>query len=162
MSQEVITVYTDGSCNTIHKTGGWAAIFLMNGNKIVLKGTEKDTTNQRMELTAVLKALEFVQLNLGLGHLVNVCTDSQYVVDIEKRMARLQTNKYRTKQGNPNRNEDLVRSLVRYINHMSITFTKVVAHQKEDETENLNREVDKLARRIVREQRRLEGGRLED
>lgn len=162
MSQDVITVYTDGSCNTVHKTGGWAAIFLMNGNKIVLKGAEKNTTNQRMELTAVLKALEYVQLNFGLAHAVNVCTDSQYVVDIKKRIPRLQSNNYRTKKGDPNRNEDLIRSLVRYIQHMSIIFTKVIAHQKEDETENLNREVDKIARSIVREQRRLEGERFED
>ncbi|MBA4055668.1 MAG: hypothetical protein C0490_13215 [Marivirga sp.] len=153
-----MTVYTDGSCNTIHKTGGWAVILLMAGKKIILKGLEENTTNQRMELTAVLKALEYVEQHSDLTHPVHIYADSQYVIDIQKRMPRLQANNYLTKKGKPNRNDDLVRKLVGYLQHMNIVFTKVISHLKKNDTENLNREVDKLARSIVRGQL----GRLED
>jgi len=151
MVEEVITVYTDGSCNTMTKTGGWASILLIGGKKIVIKGAEKNTTNQRMELTAVLKALEYVEANHGLTCPVHICADSQYVIDIEKRMPRLQQNNYVTKKGAPSRNGDLLRELIAYLQRMPLTFTKVISHQKKDQNENLNREADKLARSIVRE-----------
>jgi len=152
--QEVITVYTDGSCHTVHKTGAWAVILLTDGKKIVLKGMAEHTTNQRMELTAVLNALEYVEQN-GLTHPVQIYTDSQYVIDIQTRIPHLQRNNYLTKKGKPNRNVDLVRKLVGYLQRMNIVFIKVISHLKKDDTENFNREVDKMARRIVR------GGRLE-
>lgn len=150
MQQEIIIVYTDGSCNTLHKTGGWAAIILIAAKKIILKGVESNTTNQRMELTAVLKSLEYAEQNHGLTLPIHIYADSQYVIDIQKRMPRLQANNYVTKKGKPNRNEDLVRKLVDYLQRMKIVFTKVISHLKKDGTENFNREVDMLARKIRR------------
>jgi ribonuclease HI len=146
-----ITVYTDGSCNPIHKMGGWAAIVLIDNQKIILKGKDVNTTHQRMELLAVLKALEYLQQNQLLAQQVNICADSQYVIEIRRRRRALEANDFLTKKGQPIRNDDLVRKLISYLDNATIEFTKVAAHQKITEIENLNREADKLARSIIRE-----------
>lgn len=146
-----VTVYTDGSCNPLHQIGSWAAILLIEDKKLVLTGTEPDTTHQRMELTAVLKALEYVEHNDLLTQPVQLYSDSQYVINLEKRGAKLESNSYLTKSGQPIRNVDLVKKIIGYLDNSVIEFIKVAAHQKNDESVNLNREVDKIARRIIRE-----------
>jgi ribonuclease HI len=150
MPEEIVTVYTDGSCNPVSKKGGWVAILFLHGAKIILKGMDMDTTHQRMELMAVLKALEYVEQHAGLIHPIHIYSDSQYVIGIQRRMSPLDLNNFLNKKGKPHRNADLLRKLVDYLKHMSIIFTKVVSHQKKNETENLNREADKIARSIVR------------
>ena len=70
-------VYTDGACDPNPGPGGWAAIFAVNGEKVkVLKGGERSTTNNRMELTAALRALE----SLPDNSVVTIHTDSQYLM----------------------------------------------------------------------------------
>ena len=54
----MIKIYTDGSCIGNPGNGGWAAIIIDNGNKIQIKGSKKDTTNNQMELLAPIKALK--------------------------------------------------------------------------------------------------------
>ena len=149
--QKYITVYTDGSCNPLHKVGGWAAIVLIQDQKIILKGKEVNTTHQRMELLAVLKALEYLQQRQMLANPVNICADSQYAIDIQKKRPALEVNNFLTKKGHPVRNDDLVRQIILFFDIATIEFTKVTAHQKLTETENFNREADKLARAIVRD-----------
>ncbi len=151
MPDQNIIVYTDGSCNPVVKIGGWAAILIISNEKIVLKGKEENTTHQRMELFALLNALEYVQKNNLLDQPIGVFTDSQYIVQIPQRRNQLATKNYITKKGNPIQNQDLVTQLISFLDLMSITFTKVVAHQNKSSSPNLNREVDILARSIVRE-----------
>jgi ribonuclease HI len=146
-----VAVYTDGSCNPCHQIGSWAAILLIDDQKLVLKGKEPDTTHQRMELTAVLKALEYLEHNHLLTLPVQLYADSQYVINVEKRRARLESNSYLTKSGQPVRNADLVKKLIGYLDNSVIEFIKVAAHQKKGESVNVNREVDKIARRMIRE-----------
>jgi ribonuclease HI len=146
-----IAVYTDGSCSPLHRIGSWAAILLIDDQKLVLKGKEPDTTHQRMELTAVLKALEYCQHNHLLTQPVQLYADSQYVINLEKRRAKLESNSYLTKSGQPIRNVDLVKKLIVYLDNSVVEFIKVAAHQKNGESVNINREVDKIARRIIRE-----------
>ena len=145
-----LTIYTDGSCNHSHGIGGWAAIVLMGEQKLVLKGKELNTTHQRMELTAVLRALEYLELNQLSTLNIKVYTDSQYVTNLQNRRSKLEAKNFLTKKNLLIRNVDLVEKLLSYIDKMNIQFIKVEAHQKVSEMKNLNREVDKLARSVVR------------
>ncbi len=151
-AQNIIEVYTDGSCHTEYKIGAWAAIIFIAGKEIVLKNIEKDTTNQRMELSAVLNVLDYIKNNKLDDSKIVIYTDSQYVVGIEGRIEKFKSQNYKTKKSEPIRNEDLVRQLVSFIENGNINFVKVKAHQKETKQKNYNRVVDKLCRKLVREQ----------
>jgi len=84
LNHSVIEIYTDGSCHTNYNIGAWAAVLLFGNDKILLKGEARQTTHNRMELTAVIKAIEFSDENYNINHLV-VYTDSQYVSKIPER-----------------------------------------------------------------------------
>ena len=75
------TIYTDGGCHSSTGTGGWAAVIKIEGYRTVsISGGEKDTTNNRMELTAAIKALEFMRGKARPEH-IEVTSDSKYVVN---------------------------------------------------------------------------------
>ena len=71
----MIKIYTDGSCIGNPGKGGWAAIILNDEKKTEIKGSEKDTTNNQMELLAPIKALK----EIPKGSKVEIFTDSKYV-----------------------------------------------------------------------------------
>jgi ribonuclease HI len=147
-----ITIFTDGSCHSRSKAGGWAAMILIGENKIMLTGSNPNTTHHRMELTAVLESLSYVQQE-NLSHLhVIIYSDSQYVVDMLGRRGRLISSEYKTRQMKPVRNSDLVRHLMQFIQSSDIQFQKIKSHQKIHSVESLhNREVDFLSRQKMRE-----------
>ena len=70
-----VTIYTDGACSGNPGVGGWGAILMYNGHSKEISGYNKDTTNNRMELFAVIQALR--QLNQPCQ--VDIYTDSAYV-----------------------------------------------------------------------------------
>ena len=70
-----VTIYTDGACSGNPGPGGWAAVLRYGAAEKVLSGGERDTTNNRMELTAVIRALEALKEPCA----VTVYTDSQYI-----------------------------------------------------------------------------------
>lgn len=70
-----VTIYTDGACSGNPGPGGWAAILCYKGMEKELSGGEADTTNNRMELTAVIRALQCLKEPCA----VTVYTDSQYI-----------------------------------------------------------------------------------
>lgn len=70
-----VVIYTDGACSGNPGPGGWGAVLVWNGVVKEISGGELRTTNQRMELTAVIRALESLKRPCE----VTVCTDSQYV-----------------------------------------------------------------------------------
>src|SRR5260370_13828614 len=72
---EVVRIYTDGACKGNPGPGGWGAILQMDGKEKELFGGETQTTNNRMELTAVIRALELLKRPCH----IEVYTDSQYV-----------------------------------------------------------------------------------
>jgi len=72
-----VELYTDGACSGNPGPGGWAAILCWNGHERVLSGGEKETTNNRMELTAVIRGLKALKEPCA----VTVYSDSRYVVD---------------------------------------------------------------------------------
>lgn len=151
VSNTTIEIYTDGSCNPKANIGAWAAILQIDGKRITIKGVNENTTHNRMELLAVIKALDYLQQNDLENHPVIVYTDSQYVEKIKGRATKIEQQEYRTKAGKEIRNADLVGILINHIERGDITFKKVKAHQKAGEVLNLNREVDKIARKLVRE-----------
>jgi ribonuclease HI len=146
-----IQIFTDGSCHTQQRIGGWAAIIFLEDEKIELKGVEHDTTHNAMEILAVLKALDFLERKQGYTFTkIEVISDSQYVVRIIDRKEKLKANDFSTKKGNPIRNVGLIKSLINRIETLPLIFSKIKAHQKATEKINYNRVVDKLARDQVR------------
>jgi len=147
-----IIIYTDGSCHTDYRTGAWAAIILHNSKEIELSGVVNDTTHNRMELYAVISAFEYILKHSKPTELINVYTDSQYVAGIESRKEKLRLSDFKTKAGNYIQNVDLVKNLIEYTEVLQAKFIKVKAHQKKTKERNINREVDKLSRKLVREE----------
>ncbi|MCF7927748.1 MAG: ribonuclease HI [Spirochaetales bacterium] len=75
-----IEIYTDGGCWGNPGPGGWAYVLILEGEVIENAGAEKQTTNNRMELTAVIRALEYVRDRTEIdGFPIRLHTDSQYV-----------------------------------------------------------------------------------
>ena len=146
-----ITIFTDGSCHAQLKTGGWASIIMVDADKIVLQGTTPETTHQRMELTAVLESLKYLERNGRIKQEIVIYSDSQYVVDLLKRKEGILLSNYRTKKSKPVRNSDLVKELIVFMNLPNIHFVKIRSHQKLSNPESrLNREVDVLSRKNMR------------
>lgn len=74
---QTVTIYTDGACSGNPGPGGWGAILRCKGVEKVLSGGEANTTNNRMELTAVISALECLKKRC----IVELYSDSKYVID---------------------------------------------------------------------------------
>ena len=150
-SNQSITIFTDGSCHTKYKSGGWASIVIRGSNRIVLEGRTLNTTHQRMELTAVLEALKYIERDGMIQHEITIYSDSQYVVDLLKRKEGITLADYRTKKFKPIRNADLVKELISFMGLPNIRFIKIKSHQRlSDEESILNREVDVLSRKNMR------------
>ena len=103
-----VVVYTDGACKGNPGPGGWGALLLSGGREKELWGGEHATTNNRMELTAVIRALE----SLKGACEVELHTDSQYVKNgIETWIHGWKRNGWKTADRKPVKNEDLWRTL---------------------------------------------------
>jgi len=152
LSQNIIGIYTDGSCNPKHKIGAWAAVILTNNNETVINGYEFNTTHNRMELLSAVKSLEYIKNEFSNDVRIRIYSDSQYLVKLNDKKNRLERNDFLTKAGNSIRNIDLVKMIMDYIETMNIEFIKVPAHGKKQDYQNFNRKVDMLSRKIVREQ----------
>jgi len=147
----IIKIYTDGSCHTQLRIGAWAALLLLDSEKIILSGVQEDTTHNHMELLAVIKSIEYLNEHFISFDQLEVYTDSQYVAGINDRREKLKGNNFITKSGNTIQNDDLIKKLILQIETNTITFVKVKAHQKAITIHNYNREVDKIVRAVLRE-----------
>ena len=72
---EAVVIYTDGACSGNPGPGGWGSVMLYRGHRRELSGGEKQTTNNRMELMAVIQGLQALKRRCS----VDITTDSQYV-----------------------------------------------------------------------------------
>jgi len=103
-----IVIYTDGACSGNPGPGGWGALLSWNGHEKELFGGERDTTNNRMELMAAIKALESLKRTGPIA----LYTDSTYVCDgITKWIHGWKRNGWRTAAKKPVKNEDLWKRL---------------------------------------------------
>ena len=101
---EVVEIYTDGACKGNPGPGGWGALLVCGGRRRELKGGERDTTNNRMELLAVIEALGALTRS---SH-VRLHTDSQYVhKGMTEWLPGWRARAWRTAQGAPVKNRDL-------------------------------------------------------
>jgi ribonuclease HI len=151
VQKKIIEIYTDGSCNKEFNIGAWAAIIFYGGEKKIIDGIEKETTHNRMELIAVIEAIHYVEKNFPQNQTMHIFTDSQYVEKIPLRAQKLMTKKFTTHKGKDIQNKDLIQSLLLCLQQNDVEFIKVSAHQKSTSTINYNREVDKHARKLVRQ-----------
>ena len=105
---DIVEIYTDGACKGNPGAGGWGALLQRGGRTKELHGGEALTTNNRMELTAVIRALEAIEP----GSRVRLHTDSQYVqLGISGWITQWKKNGWRTAAKKPVKNEDLWRRL---------------------------------------------------
>ena len=146
-----VEIYTDGSCHTQHCIGAWAAVLFVGNEKIILSGTENHTTHNRMEILAVINAVEYTHHHYPMIKEIRLVSDSQYVIGLMDRQSKFIKSNFKTKAGNAIRNIDLVTALLDLAGKMTIQFIKIKAHQKETAIANYNIEVDKICRKLVRE-----------
>ena len=139
---EKIHIFTDGACSGNPGPGGWGAILRCPGKEIELSGTHPDTTNNRMELTAVIEALSALKRPCS----VVLQTDSRYVVDgIEKGWAKSwRRNNWIKSDKKPALNSDLWEKLLNLCELHSVEFVWVKGHAGHAENERC----DELARGI--------------
>ena len=150
--RSTIIIYTDGSCRTQQHIGAWSSIILVDDEKISLSGIEINTTHQRMELLAVINAIEYIQNHFKTTTNIQLNSDSQYVIGLLARAEKLAAKNYLTKKGNDIANEDLVKKWL-YLNSIfTIECNKIKAHQPLSEATKYNIELDKLSRKLVREE----------
>jgi len=103
-----VVIYTDGACKGNPGPGGWGALLIFDGRERELYGGERATTNNRMELTAVIRALEALRRDCD----VDLYLDSQYVkLGIEKWIHGWKKNGWRTSDRQPVKNAGLWREL---------------------------------------------------
>jgi ribonuclease HI len=135
---ERVTIYTDGACSGNPGPGGWAAVLLFRGREKELSGGEPLTTNNRMELTAAIQALEVLKRPC----IVELYTDSQYVRQgITAWMQNWKARGWRTADGKPVKNEELWRRLDVARNGHQVAWNWVKGHADD----SLNHRVDALA-----------------
>ena len=150
MPEDIAEVYTDGSCHTQQKTGAWVAIVFTGKGKKVLSGTVKDTSHNRMELTAVLNALEYIKTHYENITTIKIYTDSQYVTGLPVRKKKIIAADFSVGNGNTMQNADLVKRFFEPLPFLSIELIKIKAHQKRTDVINFNREADMLSRKLLR------------
>jgi ribonuclease HI len=127
-----VSIWTDGACSGNPGPGGWGAVLRYGGHEKELKGGEPFTTNNRMELTAAIEALQ----SLNRACEVSLHTDSQYLRGgVTSWMDGWKANGWRTAARKPVKNEDLWRRL----------DSAAVRHKGHSDDE-LNARADKLAR----------------
>ena len=133
MSEEHVTVYTDGSCDTVSGRGGWAFLLERDGRHTKASGFESGTTNNRMELTAAVKALE------ALIHpsKVRLVTDSEYLKKAftDGWLDRWQRNGWRTASRQPVKNQDLWQRLLELTQVHDVTWAWTRGHAGHEQNE---------------------------
>ena len=138
----MIKIYTDGSCLNNPGNGGWAAIININGEIKKISGSVKDTTNNKMELMAPIKALQEIKGN----EQIEIYTDSQYVrLGITDWVHKWIKNNWQTSKKEPVKNKELWVQLHELNNLSDIKWIWVKAHVGN----TLNEEVDLLAKQAA-------------
>ncbi len=125
MTEGVVEVYADGACKGNPGPGGWGALLLTGGKEREMHGGERATTNNRMELTAVIRALE----SLPQGRRVRLYTDSQYVQKgMTEWISSWKRRGWRTADNKPVKNVDLWQRLDEATRHHKVEWHWVKGH----------------------------------
>lgn len=145
----MIEIYTDGACANNGKNkgiGGWGAVLCFKEHKKEIYGGEINTTNNKMELLAVIKALETVRTK---QYSITIYTDSAYIVDCVNQgwYFKWISNNWETSQGEPVKNKYLWKRLIYLKTIFDIKFVHVKGHSGIE----LNERADELAVRGKKE-----------
>ncbi len=128
-----IEIYTDGACSCNPGIGGWGAVLIYKNYRKEISGSEKNTTNNRMELTAVIKALEMVKEPC----IIKIFTDSKYVCDTIKNgwAENWRKNGWIKSDKKPALNSDLWEKLLDLLNQHKTKINWVKGHSGHPENE---------------------------
>lgn len=131
-----VEIFTDGACKGNPGPGGWGALIRFGAHEKELSGGEKDTTNNRMELLAAIRALQA----LTQPCIVNLHTDSTYLRDgITKWIHGWQRNGWKTAAKKPVKNADLWQEMLTAIAPHRISWHWVKAHNGHADNERVDR-----------------------
>jgi len=121
-----VILYTDGACSGNPGVGGWGAVLMFKGAEKRISGAEAETTNNRMEMTAVIEGLKCLKEPCE----VEVYSDSAYTVNAfnEGWIYSWEKNGFKKADNKPVLNEELWRELLRLTRVHNVTFIKVKGH----------------------------------
>lgn len=141
---EEITIYTDGACSGNPGPGGYGAILMLGENKKEISGGKKDTTNNIMELTAVIEALKLLKRPCK----VHLYSDSAYVVNafLQHWINGWQKNNWRNSNKEEVKNKELWQELLKLTQIHDVSFHKVKGHSDN----SFNNRCDELARNAIK------------
>ena len=142
-----IKIYTDGACSKNPGPGGWGAVLIYKSHRKEISGADAQTTNNRMELTAVIKALECLKEKCK----IELFTDSKYVCDsIKKGWAESwRNNNWKKSDKKPAINADLWEILLNLISKHDITFNWVKGHAGNTENERCDELATSESKKLV-------------
>jgi ribonuclease HI len=140
-----VEIWTDGACRGNPGPGGWGAVLRCDGHERELSGSERDTTNNRMELMAAIRALEALKRPCR----VRLTTDSNYVRQgITEWLPRWRANGWRTAARKPVKNADLWQRLERAAARHDVQWRWVRGHSGHPENDRADRLATTAAGRL--------------
>ena len=145
-NKRTVVIYTDGACSGNPGPGGWGAVLLYQDRHKELRGGDPETTNQRMELTAVIEALKALKVE---GWDVEVYSDSAYLVNAFNQgwLEKWQRNGWKNAKNDPVANQDLWQELLRLSKKNKVKIIKIAGHSGDF----WNERGDALARQAIKE-----------
>ncbi|MCI9247296.1 MAG: ribonuclease HI [Clostridia bacterium] len=140
-----VTIYTDGACSGNPGPGGWGSILMSGSNQKEISGGKKDTTNNIMELTAVIEALKLLKRPCE----VDLYSDSAYVVNafLQDWISGWLKNNWINSSKEEVKNKELWQELVSLTQTHKVTFHKVKGHSDNE----YNNRCDELARNAIKD-----------
>lgn len=135
-----VTIYTDGACSVNPGPGGWGCVLIFNGVEKEFSGFENDTTNNRMEMLAVIQALSKLKEPCE----IDLYSDSAYVVNafIKDWITSWPQRDWKNAEKKPVKNVDLWKQMLELVNTHKVTWHKVKGHSNVE----YNNRCDALAR----------------
>jgi len=142
---EEVVIYTDGACSGNPGPGGWGSILMYKGNQKEISGGKIDTTNNVMELTAVIEGLRLLKFPCK----VKLYSDSAYVVNAfnQKWIYGWLKNGWKNASKEPVKNKELWQELYNLTKVHEVEFIKVKGHSDNE----YNNRCDELARNAIKE-----------
>lgn len=140
-----VIIYTDGACSGNPGPGGWGTILMYEDIKKEFSGGKKDTTNNVMEITAVIEGLKLLKYPCE----VEIYSDSAYVVNAFNQdwITNWKKNGWKNSKKEDVKNRELWEELERLIKEHEVTFIKVKGHSDNE----YNNRCDELARKAIKE-----------
>ena len=140
---ENVTIYTDGACSGNPGPGGWGAILMAGSSQKEISGSKNDTTNNVMELTAVIEALKLLKRPCK----VDLYSDSAYVVNafLQNWIFGWMKNGWKNSNKEEVKNKELWQELIGLTKVHDVTFHKVKGHADNE----YNNRCDELARNAI-------------